>query len=69
MEVQNVDRDKDKIKMVEKALNVLDLLRTKKERIGVNEIANLNQKRGNGMGILGYPIVIPLTFVIILIQD
>lgn len=41
MEVQNVDKDKDKIKMVEKALNVLDLLRTKKERIGVNEIAKL----------------------------
>ena len=32
-------------------------------------IPGLNQKRGNGMGILGYPIVIPLTFVIILIQD
>lgn len=41
VEVQNVDKDKDKIKMVEKALNVLDLLRTKKERIGVNEIAKL----------------------------
>lgn len=39
VEVQNVDKEKDKIKMVEKALNVLDLLRTKKERIGVNEIA------------------------------
>ena len=39
--MENQSKNVETIKMVERALAVLDLLRARRERLGVNEIAKL----------------------------